>query len=467
MDFSDDFDITPRPNKRSIAERELSANEQSIRSLSFSANNSTRRLESLVIEEEAEGGLDEVEERSITIGSFSFSHPISRSPSPRKRRSRAPSSQSSSRSSSRNSSSAGSASVLPGGSNLAFSDNVKLSLRKLYQNICWLCEDAYSGHILDAAHVYAKADAEFQLMFDRGILPFPKVNDFSNAIPFCKRCHAHFDKQHPLFIILPVDLEWFLEFERADFQQRKECLFQGIDRRRLVPTAEMYRAHLASKKPEALKNRPEYELDLECPGGVYEVHLRGDFLTSPRERKNGAPENIGYYTTKVWHGSPTSMLLHACKSLLCVNPGQQWISDEKRRMLLELILLWSREPKIPQAEPVAVLPGVWLPLPVDNNEDASDIDKKAQSSLSKKEYMGGKEHEGSGRRGDAEINGHFATDQENPSSKVSSSTFVNTKTSNFGDKGLGISVQKWQWGPGITSNDVVRLFSRIEGIASM
>ncbi|KAF3912594.1 hypothetical protein AA313_de0200296 [Arthrobotrys entomopaga] len=461
MDFIDDLDVTPRPNKRSIAEREVSTGEQSIRSLSFSVNNSTRRLETLVIEEE-EGGFEEEEERSITIGSFSFSQPISRSPSPRKRRSRtATGSQSSSRSSSRNSSSNGSASVLPGGSNLAFSDNLKLSLRKLYQNVCWLCEDAYSGHILDAAHVYAKADAEFQLMFDRGILPFPKVNDASNAIPFCKRCHAHFDKQHPLFIILPVDLEWFLEFERADFRQREECLLQGIDRRRLVPTAEMYRAHLASKRPETLKNRPEYELDLECPGGVYEVHLRGDFLTSPRERKRGAREIIGYYTTKIWHGSPTSMLLHACKSLLCVNPGQPWISDDKRRMLLELILLWSREPQIPQTEPVSALSGLRLPLSTDTNKGAPEMEK-TRSPPDTNRNGEEKEQEESKGKGD-EKNENEVNHRPNSSSRVSSFTFVESNAGQLDNEKFGMSVQKWQWGPLVTSNDVVRLFSRIEG----
>ncbi|KAK6523126.1 hypothetical protein TWF694_006021 [Orbilia ellipsospora] len=463
MDFHEDFDITPRPNKRTVAEREVSTGEQSIRSLSFSVNNSTRRLETLVIEEEEEVGVEEGEERSITIGSFSFSQPISRSPSPRKRRSRTPASQSSSRSSSRNSSSNGSASVLPGGSNLAFSDNLKLSLRKLYQNVCWLCEDAYSGHILDAAHVYAKADAEFQLMFDRGILPFSKVNDASNAIPLCKRCHAHFDKQHPLFIILPVDLEWFLDFERADFQQREECLRQGIDRRRLVPTAEMYRAHLASKKPDTLRNRPDYDLDLECPGGVYEVHLRGDFLTSPRERKRGAREIIGYYTTKIWHGSPTSMLLHACKSLLCVNPGQPWISDEKRRMLLELILLWSREPKIPQTEPVPVLSDLPLPLSVNGNGTTSEVEKAVPNPSNNTQDSREEEQKESESKETAELKEQEVS-QPTCSSRVSSSTFVESNPGNFENEKLGAGIPKWQWGPLVTSNDVVRLFSRIEGV---
>lgn len=205
----------------------------------------------------------------------------------------------------------------------------------MYHNLCWLCEQPYSEGVVDIAHVFAKADPEFTITHERGILPFSSSSDIDNAIPLCKNCHFNFDRPHPLCVFLPVDLEWFLDFERVDFEEREELLRQGKPRPRAVPTGDMYRAHLAKK------GLLDESFDLRCPGGAYEVYLRGDFLSSPWERlRNPKLERLGYMRTKIWHGSPTAMLLHASRVLSCVNLGKSWIDDNKRRMLFDLILLW-------------------------------------------------------------------------------------------------------------------------------
>ncbi|RVD88965.1 uncharacterized protein DFL_003128 [Arthrobotrys flagrans] len=152
----------------------------------------------------------------------------------------------------------------------------------------------------------------------------------------------------PGFIILPIDLAWFLDFERADFNDRQKLLREGKSRRRIVPTSQMYRAHLEREGklaafPFAGEKGVNRAVSNECQdqGGLYEVYVRTDHLTNHWNDE----EILGLFLRgKIWHGSPAALILHAARVLSYPNRGEEWVDEEKLRSVSELILLWGREP---------------------------------------------------------------------------------------------------------------------------
>ncbi|KAJ5103412.1 hypothetical protein N7532_003941, partial [Penicillium argentinense] len=64
-----------------------------------------------------------------------------------------------------------------------------------------------------------------------------------NDIPFCPNCYVQFDcYQDSGLIIVPVDLQYFINFELKDKAERLES-----GRPRQVPTSAQYRDHLLQK----------------------------------------------------------------------------------------------------------------------------------------------------------------------------------------------------------------------------
>ncbi|KAF3915735.1 hypothetical protein AA313_de0207989 [Arthrobotrys entomopaga] len=345
-----------------------------------------------------------------------------------------------------NSSSSAASGASVSSSGTGFNDSQQRTVKGWYGCVCWLCENPYSQEIVDVAHVFTKAGSEFQVTYQRGILAFLSPDHTDNAIPLCKLCHSNFDRVHPLCILLPVDLGWFLDFERADFEIRQRLLREGNPRPRVVPTADMHRAHLASK---GLLSKA---VNSDSSGGVYDVYLRGDFLSSPWERANGAPERLGYLKTKVWHGSPTAMILHAARVLGCVNPGvSSWLPLSLRQILYELVTLWTRELVLDQ---VPTSDGKGKNKIVAGG--AGDVGSHEGQEVSRQsDGSGGGDHFGKHHSAASNI-----TNADGISLAATLVDPVSRSTRGIGHQNKGT---RWRWGPKTTSGQIVELFCQAQG----
>ncbi|KAK6330106.1 hypothetical protein TWF718_003534 [Orbilia javanica] len=467
-----DADETPRPNRRvqhRIVEQQVSRlsftgpsfnASTSIASSSSITINSLLNTEPLPLNPTTPTGRADLALRS-DIELSSIPEPISRSPSPRKRRHPSSASQfssetlsrKSSRSNSRHSSVSGrsvASDASTGVRRIEFPRGVKECAKRYYSNRCWLCEHPHRK--LNIAHVIPKADIEFESQVSRGILPLTELHDINNAIPLCVACHDPFDAKPPGFIVLPIDLNWFLDFERADFNDRRQLLREGKSRPRIVPTGQMYRAHLEKEGRLAAFPSPgekgvNRSVIPEChdEGGLYEVYMRTDHLSNHWEDR----ELVGLFLQgKTWHGSPTALILHAARVLGYPSRGQAWVDEEKLRLIFELIVLWGREPTAPQEtdEKPENLATESLPPPSNPETDDNGEDKDGPQRGPPDSKDGGSA--GSETAVGTERYGSCYNERKGCLDAV-----VDMKVVGRCDR--------WQWGPLLTSNDVVRFFSNV------
>ena len=47
-----------------------------------------------------------------------------------------------------------------------------------------------------------------------GLVEFDRPDSLTSAMLLCGTCHASMGTDHPYFIILPTDLDWFIDHER-------------------------------------------------------------------------------------------------------------------------------------------------------------------------------------------------------------------------------------------------------------
>lgn len=179
----------------------------------------------------------------------------------------------------------------------------------------------------------------FHDISSRGIVPFSHRGDKANAISLCKRCHDGFDSVRPQVIILPVDLQYFLDIEEQDFREQSENA-QGTIRRRLLPSGDQYRAHLLNSRPTCVEEKYLNDLeDSDLPGGLYQAYIREDILGTRQH-----PIPLGKYDEpRIWHGSPTAIIVHELQALACVD-DTKWISEETLDTLYAIARAWRKEP---------------------------------------------------------------------------------------------------------------------------
>jgi hypothetical protein len=58
--------------------------------------------------------------------------------------------------------------------------------------------------------------------------------------PLCANCHTEFDDSIPGFIVLPTNLDFFIEYEERDYESRINAARDGEERERSVPNAIEY-----------------------------------------------------------------------------------------------------------------------------------------------------------------------------------------------------------------------------------
>lgn len=132
----------------------------------------------------------------------------------------------------------------------------------------------------------------------------------------CPLCHCYFDQSlDPGFVFLPTDLQFFIEFELNDRDQRK----LGDGRCRQVPSAEDYRTYQLKKG----------EIDVESVGGLY----RPIFLQTYFFGGHVSPEQIQILSTpKPWHGAPIATLR---RGILVLGGGRVRSLDDQTRSQIE------------------------------------------------------------------------------------------------------------------------------------
>ncbi|OAL28652.1 hypothetical protein AYO20_09376 [Fonsecaea nubica] len=137
---------------------------------------------------------------------------------------------------------------------------------------CWHCGRAAP----DIAHVISKKDnslADFQSFSDyaaSGLLTFDRLGDEQNGLPLCPSCRRTFDDlNNPGLIFIPTELEYFIDFERKDYQSRIDTAQrQGDIPPRMVPTPQMYSEYLTRQEL----------VSSDAVGGLYWRYTLRDFL---------------------------------------------------------------------------------------------------------------------------------------------------------------------------------------------
>ena len=122
-----------------------------------------------------------------------------------------------------------------------------------------------------------------------GLIPF-HVREVDNCMLLCPTCHKQFDSTDIGWLFLPVDLQYFIQFELED--QRKRSMLRTT---RSVPTIDDYRAHLNSQGMLSAHSRY----------GLYRGWFLKDFLLGGR-----LPLEIlrSITSPKSWHGHPLAAL---------------------------------------------------------------------------------------------------------------------------------------------------------------
>ncbi|KAL8665809.1 MAG: hypothetical protein Q9202_001931 [Teloschistes flavicans] len=177
-------------------------------------------------------------------------------------------------------------------------------------DMCWCCGD----DVIEFCHVIGRRSRRvhqpphpprpltdiFQLFRElsrRRLLTINDLNGAANGIPLCPTCHTFFDAHDfPGRTFFPADLDYFLDFERQDFERRqKQFEVTGDWPTRVVPTAQDYLQHQANILPP------------EATGGLY----RRMFLAGKAHVLGEDPK----FPPKPWHGCPLAALSRAFHSL--------------------------------------------------------------------------------------------------------------------------------------------------------
>ncbi|PWY91285.1 hypothetical protein BO70DRAFT_89659 [Aspergillus heteromorphus CBS 117.55] len=211
-------------------------------------------------------------------------------------------------------------------SSSAFSRGVMMKLTELYADRCWVCSSAFPH----ACHVIGQEDRQASLWQDLGLMNFALGSE-ANAIPLCAQCHGHYDNAlDPHLLIMPTDLNFFVEYELEDSERRRVAAGTG-DTKRRVPSAEMYRQHLINKG----------DIGADSIGGLYIPVFLKQYMFVGVDPSLARTMLHTFTVPKSWHGPPVAMLRRAL--LVLGSPRQNVLSRETLDILDRLRKLYFLE----------------------------------------------------------------------------------------------------------------------------
>ncbi|KIW76983.1 hypothetical protein Z517_09427 [Fonsecaea pedrosoi CBS 271.37] len=131
---------------------------------------------------------------------------------------------------------------------------------------CW----HYGRAAPDIARVISKKDNSLSHDAASGLLIFDRLGDEQNGLPLCPSCHRALDDiNQPGFTFIFTELEYFIDCERQDYQNRIDTAQQQGDiPPRMVPTPQMYSEYL--KREELVSSH--------AVGGLYRRYTLQDFF---------------------------------------------------------------------------------------------------------------------------------------------------------------------------------------------
>lgn len=236
----------------------------------------------------------------------------------------------------------------------AFSEGTKLQVRNLAGDECWAC-GTISPHI---CHVFAQEDQQAAIWSDLGLLDFP-LSSPVNGIPLCPTCHGQFDNHlHPGLILIPTDLQFFIDYELCDRKRRKRAAENGITLKREVPSCKTYKAYQVEKGTIASN----------ATGGLY----RPVFLKPYLARRLQFDITKLLSEPRQWHGAPLACLR---RCILVLGGAGVRVLDRKTRQELEQLRdLYFLEDDEDSPPPPSKYPDLLAAATPDNR------DKKRQPS---------------------------------------------------------------------------------------
>ncbi|EWC47882.1 hypothetical protein DRE_02764 [Drechslerella stenobrocha 248] len=190
---------------------------------------------------------------------------------------------------------------------------------------CTICKD--EGVAYDIAHVLPQHDREkFASYKNAGLLP-PEVISLGHldvVIYICSNCHRLWDMNDPRLTIIPNDIEFFIQWEEADYRRREAEVAAGnFPPQRTVPNGDDYKGGYSWY----------YLADRQVPGT-----LRLAMQTYGRS-----------VTTKA---APTALILKSWKSMGTPVQYPENVLPRNTRAQTSLLLnLWERPPPIPRPPP--------------------------------------------------------------------------------------------------------------------
>ncbi|KAJ5893980.1 hypothetical protein N7495_005671 [Penicillium taxi] len=179
----------------------------------------------------------------------------------------------------------GSTSGISCASSGGFPASVQSTARRLCHDVCWVCGSLDP----EIAHAFGKADKGISKWRERELMNFaPRGLD--NSIPLCPNCHSQYDRvSDPGLTIIPVDIPYFLNFEKEDQVRR---LNGGWKEQREVPTIE------------------QYEDGEEDEPGLYRRVWLKEYMV-PRIIQSGQGAWAFLTTPKAWYGSSVALFRQA------------------------------------------------------------------------------------------------------------------------------------------------------------
>ncbi|KAF3902748.1 hypothetical protein AA313_de0203253 [Arthrobotrys entomopaga] len=217
-------------------------------------------------------------------------------------------------------------------------DSEKLVVKSRDGRECWLCAQENTV-MLETAHNVVASNRDLFLNYRDtvGIFP-PNLRHLAsphNLVTLCRNCHCVYDCQQPRWIILPTNIQYFIDHELADYDARLVAASTGLIRPRTVPTAVQYASASAT--------------NLYMPYFFEESVMP---KMDPKEAAARFPRPYG--------GAPTTMILKAGlginqpkikTSKNSILPFTTGIPAAVRQQVTQLFELWDRDPPSPKKQP--------------------------------------------------------------------------------------------------------------------
>ncbi|KAK6538470.1 hypothetical protein TWF694_010053 [Orbilia ellipsospora] len=217
-------------------------------------------------------------------------------------------------------------------------DSEKLVVKSRDGRECWLCSQENTV-MLETAHNVVASNRDLFLNYRDtvGIFP-PNLRHLAsphNLVTLCRNCHCVYDCQQPRWIILPTNIQYFIDHELADYDARLAAASKGLVRPRTVPTAVQY-----------------------ASASVTNLYMPFFFEESVMPRMD--PEEAAARFPRPYGGAPTTMIL---KAGLGINqpkiktsknsslPFTTGIPATVRQQVTQLFELWDRDPPSPKKQP--------------------------------------------------------------------------------------------------------------------